>query len=345
MNSKFILKIFVPVFIISFILIVSIVYSSFFMPNLNINGNKKQFVFVYPNQTWNDVAETLDEMQLLRSKTSFKMAIYLKHGKTPPQSGKYDIEPNLTNRYLLNRITHGLQSRILLRLVSARRTEKVASNLSKQLMIDSTTLIQQFHHPDILERYNLIKANSLCLFLPFRSEVNWDIDVEAVMNLIEKEYNDFWNDDRKKKAKNINLSLAQIHILASIVEEESNDNEDKKMVAGVYLNRLKRGMLLQADPTVRYAVGDFNINRILKRHLTIDSPYNTYLYAGLPPSPIRIPTKESIDAVLNYKKHNFLYMVAKADFSGKHDFSVTYEEHMRKARAYQRQLNKRGIFN
>jgi UPF0755 protein len=321
-----------------------ILYSGFLAPNLNVNGNKKQYIFVYPNQNWDDIVGTLEESEIILSSFSYKVAVALKYADVSPQTGKYDIEPNLSNRYLLNRIAHGLQSKILLRLVSTRSTEKVARNISSQVMVDSISLMEQFHSPDLLEKYNLTTSNSLCLFLPFNKEITWDIHIDDVMDLIETEYTQFWDDTRKKLAKKINLTPAEVHILASIVEEETNNFEDKKMVAGLYLNRLNRDMLLQADPTVRYATGNFALNRILKKHLTIDSPFNTYIYGGLPPAPIRIPTKESIDAVLHYTKHPYIYMVAKSDFSGTHDFSRTFQEHLRKARAYQRQLNKRGIF-
>lgn len=333
--------------VIGFSLLVTIIgllYASFFAPNLNINGEHKQYIYVYPNQSWDDVLVSLHEMDAILCASSFKLAVQLKYASTPPQSGKYDIEPNLSNRYLLNRITHGLQSKIILRLVSARSTEKVASNLSKQLMVDSTSLITHFLDSTLLEKYDLTLANSLCLFVPFSTEITWDVEIDTIMFLIEKEYQTFWNESRLSLAKKIKLSPTEIHTLASIVEEETNDFEDKKTVAGLYINRLRKGMPLQADPTVRYAIGNFEINRILKKHLLVDSPFNTYIYEGLPPSPIRIPSKESINAVLHYTKHSYLFMCAKPDFSGTHDFSRTFQEHMRKARAYQRQLNKRGIF-
>ena len=210
-------------------------YSAFFAPNLNVNGNKKQYVFVYPNQTWNDVLLSLEESDIISCSMSYKMAVALKYSSTPPQTGKYDIESNLSNRYLLNRITHGLQSRIILRLVSARATSTVARNLCNQVMIDSTSLMERFHNPTLLDKYHLTTSNSLCLFLPFTKETTWDIHIDEVMLLIESEYEQFWNEKRRKLAKNINLSPAEVHILASIVEEETNNYEDKKMVAGLYL--------------------------------------------------------------------------------------------------------------
>jgi UPF0755 protein len=158
-----------------------------------------------------------------------------------------------------------------------------------------------------------------------------------------EEYQKFWNDERKRKASKIGFTPVEVSVLASIVEAETQKNEEKARVAGVYINRLNKGMLLQADPTVIFAVGDFSIRRVLNRHLEIDSPYNTYKYPGLPPGPINIPSISSIDAVLNYEKHNYLYFCAKADFSGYHEFAVTLAQHEINAKKYRDALRKAGI--
>ena len=158
-----------------------------------------------------------------------------------------------------------------------------------------------------------------------------------------KERRNFWNDNRKAKAAAIGLTIEEVATLASIVDEETNNDAEKPIVAGLYINRLKKGMLLQADPTVKYALGDFARKRILKADLEIDSPYNTYKYKGLPPGPIRIPTLQAIESVLNYTKHNYLYMCAKEDFSGTHNFASTLSQHNANARRYQQALNRLNI--
>ncbi len=323
---------------------VLIFFLLFFSPNINVLGREKKHLFVLPNQSWEDVISSLDKMNALTSETSFKFAIKLKYSKHKPQSGKYDIEPNLSNRYLLNRISYGLEDKIILRVYSARNTQSVAANISKQLMIDSTQIISAFLDKELLKKYGLDSTNSLCLFIPTSKKVDWDIPMSSVLSMVEGAYKDFWNESRRKKAAKTGLTLAEIDILASIVEEETNDYEDKEMVAGVYLNRLRRGIPLQSCPTVRFAIGDFTLNRILKKHLSIDSPFNTYIHKGLPPAPIRIPTKESIDAVLNFKQHNYLYICAKPDFSGTHDYSRNYKEHSERAKVYQRKLDEKKIY-
>ena len=160
---------------------------------------------------------------------------------------------------------------------------------------------------------------------------------------MKREYNNYWNQKRISKAQAIGLTPLQVSTLASIVDEETANNAEKPVVAGLYINRLKKGMLLQADPTVKFALQDFTLKRILLKHLSIDSPYNTYKYAGLPPGPIRIPSVQGLESVLNYARHNYLYMCAKEDFSGTHNFAVTHSQHIVNAKLYQRELNRRKI--
>jgi UPF0755 protein len=181
------------------------------------------------------------------------------------------------------------------------------------------------------------------MFIPNTYEVYWNTPAEKLIERMKREYDVFWNNDRRRKAENIRLTPIEVSILASIVEEETAAPDEYPIVAGLYLNRLYKGMMLQADPTVKFAVGDFSLRRILNRHLEVDSPYNTYMYAGLPPGPIRIPSPKSIDAVLNHTVHNYLYMCAKEDFSGRHNFAVTLKEHNKNAEKYRAELNRRGI--
>jgi UPF0755 protein len=217
----------------------------------------------------------------------------------------------------------------------------VARNLSRQLPIDSASLADVFLADTLLRKYGLTKESSLALFVRIDTAVQWCLTPKEVETVVLDARERFWNEERRAKARKTGLSLKDIHILASIVEEETNNAEDRRMVAGVYLNRLKKQMPLQACPTARYAAGDFSLNRILKKHTKIDSPYNTYKYAGLPPGPIRIPSAKAIDAVLDFVPHKYLYFCAKADFSGTHNYATTFSEHSRNARAYQRALNKR----
>lgn len=181
------------------------------------------------------------------------------------------------------------------------------------------------------------------MFIPNTYEVYWNTSAKNFMNRMKKEYDRFWNDSRKAKAKEIGMSPVEVAILASIVEEETAAYDEYPVVAGLYINRLKRNIPLQADPTVKFAWGDFTLQRILFSHLEIDSPYNTYKHTGLPPGPLRIPSIKGLDAVLNYQKHSYLYMCAKEDLSGRHNFAKTLAEHSRNAKKYQAELNRRKI--
>jgi UPF0755 protein len=181
------------------------------------------------------------------------------------------------------------------------------------------------------------------MFIPDTYEFYWTTSAEEFADRMKSEYDKFWNGERKIKAEEIKLSPAEVTTLASIVQAETAKKEEQKRIAGLYMNRLKRGQLLQADPTVKYAVGDFSLKRILNVHLQTESPYNTYKYAGLPPGPINFPETTSIDAVLNFEHHNYLYMCAKEDFSGYHNFAVTLDEHNRNAAKYRAALDRNNI--
>ena len=181
------------------------------------------------------------------------------------------------------------------------------------------------------------------MLLPDTYDVYWNISAESLLDRMEREYNRYWNDERLEKAHKAGLSPIEVATLASIVEEETNIADEMPIIAGLYINRLRKRIPLQADPTIKFAIGDFGVKRILKKHLRIDSPYNTYKHYGLPPGPIRIASKQAIDAVLNYRKSNYIYMCAKDDLSGRHNFAATLAEHNRNARKYHKALNKLRI--
>jgi len=183
------------------------------------------------------------------------------------------------------------------------------------------------------------RFNILSMFIPNTYQVYFNISPEDFVDRMHQEYEKFWNGQRRSKAKEIGLTPIAVSILASIVQAETVKTEEAPLIAGLYINRLKRGIPLQADPTLVYAVGDFTLKRVLNGHKEVDSPYNTYKYAGLPPGPINLPQISMIDAVLNYEKHKYIYMCAKEDFSGYHNFALTLDEHTQNARRYQRALD------
>ena len=317
-------------------------YKVFLGANINANPESATYKYLYvrPNDTWNDVVAQLDSNGWVSSVKDLQTCIeYLE--KEAPKCGKYDLEPNLGNRNFVNRLAYGLSNKARVQLKMTRYTTWVARNLARQLPVDSASLADQFLADTLLRKYGLTKESSLALFVRMDTAVQWCMTPKEVETCVLNARERFWNEDRRVKARKTGLSIKDIHILASIVEEETNNAEDRRMVAGVYLNRLKKRMPLQACPTARFATGDFTLNRVLKKHTQIDSPYNTYKYAGLPPGPIRIPSAAAIDAVLNFVPHKYLYFCAKADFSGTHNYATTFTEHSRNARAYQKALNQR----
>ena len=259
------------------------------------------------------------------------------------KTGRYAIKPTDNMRYLHRRLSMGYQTPVKLTIGSVRTLDRMARNASRQLMIDSVEIATLLNDTAFIRKMGYTKETLPALFIPNTYEVYWNMSAEDFMARMQKEHKAYWNEKRMKQAEAIGLTPIEVATLASIVEEETANHAEKPMVAGLYINRLKRGMLLQADPTVKFSMGDFELRRILYRHLEVDSPYNTYKYAGLPPGPIRVPSFQGLESVLNYTKHNYLYMCAKEDFSGTHNFAVTNAQHAANARKYQQALNRRGI--
>lgn len=224
-----------------------------------------------------------------------------------------------------------------------RFKEDLAERLDEQLMIDKDELLQLLDDSAYCDSLGFTPQTIVALFIPNTYEVYWNIPADKLIQRMKKEYDVFWTSERLAKAKAVKLTPVEVATLASIVEEESASTSEYPVIAGLYLNRLRAGMPLQADPTVKFAVGDFSLKRILFEHLEADSPYNTYKHAGLPPGPLRVPSIKGMDAVLNYMQHNYLYMCAKEDFSGRHNFAVTLAEHSRNANRYRAELNRRKI--
>ena len=259
------------------------------------------------------------------------------------KTGRYAIKPADNMRYLHRRLSMGYQTPVKLTIGSVRTLDRMARNVSRQLMIDSTEVATLLNDTAYIREIGYTKETLPALFIPNTYEVYWDMSAEDFMARMQKEHKAYWNEKRMKQAEAIGLTPIEVATLASIVEEETANQAEKPMVAGLYINRLKKGMLLQADPTVKFSLQEFGLKRILFKHLEVDSPYNTYKYAGLPPGPIRVPSYQGLESVLNYTKHNYIYMCAKEDFSGTHNFAVTSAQHAANARKYQQALNRKGI--
>ncbi len=260
------------------------------------------------------------------------------------RSGRYVISPDDNMLQLYLRISRGHQIPIRLSFNNIRTREQLAARLGNQLMLDSAEIATYLYDSTYCKQLGYTPETVISLFIPNTYEIYWNIGIDNFLKRMQKEHSAFWTSERLDKAQAMGFTPEEVTTLASIVEEETNNNAEKPMVAGLYINRLHKGMPLQADPTVKFALKDFGLRRIYGEHLQTESPYNTYKYVGLPPGPIRIPSIKSIDSVLNYTHHNYLYMCAKEDLSGTHNFASTFAEHQTNARKYWKALNNRKIF-
>jgi UPF0755 protein len=247
------------------------------------------------------------------------------------------------NKQIITKLRAKQQDPVNLVFNNIRIKEELAGHIAEQLETDSVSLLKLLNDAKYLDKLGFTPNTVMSMFIPNTYQVYWDISAEKFMEKMNKEYRVFWNEKRKARLSEIRLTELEAISLASIVEKETNQNNEKPDVAGVYINRLRDGWLLQADPTLVYALGDFSIKRVLNVYKTIDSPYNTYKYFGLPPGPICLPSISSIDAVLNYRQHKYMYFCAREDFSGYHNFAVTLNEHLLNATKYQQALDQKGI--
>lgn len=317
-----------------------VVYDRFFTPAFNIASSAR--IYIDDDDTMDSVRHKVNEVLSPKHIVAFDWLV--KHEEyTQVKTGCYLFEPQDDLRTAVRRLKLGWQSPVRIVVPSVRTMDRLAQSLSKQLMASEEEILSYLTNPTQIDSLGYTLATLPSLIIPNTYEVYWNVSVADLLARFQKEYTAYWNDARKAKAQAQGLTPLEVSTLASIVDEETAVNAEKPIVAGLYLNRLHRGMLLQADPTVKFATGDPTLRRILNKHLTIDSPYNTYIYKGLPPGPIRIPSMSALEAVLNPSQHNYLYMCAKEDFSGTHNFATTLSQHNANARRYQQALNKRGI--
>ena len=305
---------------------------------------KTAYLLIDRDDTMDSVCYKLKQAAAPSSLAVFQWMAKLRDYGQHVRTGRYAVQPGDNAYDVFNRLYRGQQTPLNLTIGSVRSMDRLAANIGRQLMIDSTEIAQALNDTLCLRKLGYDKATIYALFIPDTYQVYWDISAEQFVERMQKEHSRFWNEERKQKAQAAGMTPEEVCTLASIVEEETNNNAEKPTVAGLYINRLHKGMPLQADPTVKFALQDFQLKRISNKHLTVDSPYNTYRNIGLPPGPIRIPTPAGLDAVLNYEKHDYIYMCAKEDFSGTHNFASNYTEHMKNARKYWKALNERKIF-
>ncbi len=259
------------------------------------------------------------------------------------RTGRYAIHPGEGALMVFRHLKNGQQTPVSLTIPEVRTIDRLAGALARKLMLDSADVAIHLSDSAYCARWGYDTASVAALFVPNTYDIYWNVGLDRLMERMEKENQKFWNDERRGKAEAMGMTPVEVATMASIIDEETANNAEKPMIAGMYYNRLKAGMPLQADPTIKFALKDFALRRIYHKLLYIDSPYNTYRYEGLPPGPIKIASIAGIDAVLNHVEHDYLYMCAKEDFSGTHNFARTYQEHLQNAARYTKALNERGI--
>ena len=321
--------------------IVAIGYFYFFTTFLTLK--EKQYVYIDDDDTVDSVYAKLEPLSSHHAMTGFRTLIRHFNSDEKIRTGRYAIEPGMNTVNTFRMIRNGQQEPIMLTIPECRTMEQMAARLSGKLMIDSTTIANALTDKAFCQQLGYDTCTIACIFVPNTYEVYWNTSIDKFMNRMVKEHDKFWTSERKQKANDLGLSANEVCTLASIIDEETANNSEKPMIAGMYLNRLRINMPLQADPTVKFALKDFALKRIYHNHLEVKSPYNTYKNTGLPPGPIKVASIQGIDAVLNRIAHNYIYMCAKEDFSGTHNFASSYEEHLKNAARYSKALNERGI--
>jgi len=303
----------------------------------------KQYVYIDDDDTTDSIYAKLEPIATAHALTGFRTLARHFSLNDNIHSGRYAIDANTSTIDVYRIIRNGRQEPLMLTIPEARTMPQLAARLSAKLMLDSASIASAITSNEYCRQLGYDTATIASLFVPNTYEVYWNTDLDKFMQRMVKEHDNFWTEERRQKALRLGLTPEKVCTLASIIDEETANNAEKPMIAGMYLNRLKAGMPLQADPTVKFALQDFSLKRIYHNHLSVNSPYNTYKNIGLPPGPIKVASIKGIDAVLNRAQHHYLYMCAKEDFSGTHNFAVTYQEHLKNAARYSEALNQRGI--
>lgn len=319
------------------------VYHQIYGPNIKTPEKTEFFLTIPTGSTYEDVLAMLYDQDIVKEKKTFEWAAEKKNYPENVHPGRYRIRYNMSNNELINMLRAGLQEPVDLVINVARTPEDLSEKVAGQIEAPAGELLKLMNDDNYLQQFGFNKYTVIGMFIPNTYEFWWNTTAEDFMSRMYKEYKRFWNMERTGRAKEMNFTKNEVITLASIVSNETNKMEEYRRIAGVYVNRLNIGMRLQADPTLKFAMKNFERQRILNKDKNIDSPYNTYMYGGLPPGPICIPPLQAIESVLKYEKHDYLYFCAKEDFSGYHSFARTLDQHNKNARLYQRALNRRRI--
>lgn len=307
------------------------------------------YLYVDADDNVDSISQKIESQTVPESMRVFHLFAGLLNLKDRIRTGRYEVSPQHTMLNLIRDIRNHHEKPIMLVVPSTRTMDAMAGKLANQLMLDSASIEQYLKDEGNIKALGYTKETLPGLFIPNTYEVYWDVSIPKLMERMQKENAAFWNEERMNKLQEVSqyageeMTKEKVITLASIVDSETADDGEKPTIAALYMNRMRKPMALQSDPTVIFAVGDFSIRRVLHEHLKVESPYNTYRNLGLPPGPIRVPSIAGIDAVLNHDKNDYIYMCAKEDFSGTHNYAVSYGEHLRNAARYTKALNERGI--
>lgn len=317
------------------------VFGRYYVDNKMPNFSEKYVLYVYPDMTASEVMDSLQAGAGTVRPKSLQRAFDKMETSQKMKPGRYVVDASSTSIYVARMLVFGWQTPQNMTLSGTlRKKDRIAQRISSQMMVDSASVADALNDEVFLAEYGFTPENVFAMILPDTYEMYWTVSVKEIFDRFKKEYDAFWTKDRLAKAKAQGLSQMEVSIMASIVSGETLKAAEYPVIAGVYLNRYNKGMKLQADPTIAFCY-DYTLDRILKKHLTVDSPYNTYKHVGLPPAPINVPPKACLEAVLNPNKHNYIYFCASPAFDGTHKFAVTYTEHLKNARAFQRELTAR----
>ena len=311
----------------------------YYNDNKRSNFTERYVLYIYPDTQVESVLDSLKARAGVKNMRSLKRVFRKMDVTSQMKPGRYVVDTNNPSIYVARMLNFGWQTPHNMTLSGTIRTKgKLAQKISAQMMVDSAAVDAALNDVDFLSQYGFTPENVFAMILPDTYQMYWTASVKDIFDRLKKEYDAFWTPSRDAAARRQNLSRLQVSVVASIVSGETLKDFEYPRIAGVYLNRYRKGMKLQADPTVCFCF-NYELDRVLKKHLTIDSPYNTYRYAGLPPAPINVPPKACVDAVLNPEKHTYVYFCASPAFDGTHRFATSYSEHMKNARAFQRELS------
>ncbi|MFW5819949.1 MAG: endolytic transglycosylase MltG [Bacteroidota bacterium] len=334
----------VPATIIVVLIIAVRMYRAVFLPAVDVAEGEQIILYIPSDADYDWLNQRLDEENIISDKRAFEWLANKKNLKNHVKPGRYIIEPGMSNNQIINKIRSGNQDPLIFMFNNLRSLPELAGMAAGVFESDSSDFARYLTHPETAREFGFSPEAFPSMFIPNSYEFYWTTTPGQFVKRMETEYIAFWSKDREKKARELELSKVEVSVLASIVEQETLHPEENKKIAGVFMNRLKRGMPLQSDPTIIYSLQDFTIRRVLNVHKSINNPYNTYLHRGLPPGPISIPSIAAIDAVLEYEKHDYLFFCAKPDFTGYHNFARTLSQHNKNARLYQQALNLRKIY-